>query len=181
MRSARASGVSNVLVRHAHEDDLSRLLELLRACVTQMQSSGIDQWDDVYPSEATLRADVAAGSLYIAAAAGHPLAGAFVVDQRQEPEYAAVPWRLADAPVGVVHRLMIHPSCQRRGLGRHLMGFAEISARRLGCGAIRLDAFTGNAPSLRLYESLGYRDAGAVRFRKGTFRCFEKALEPSPR
>jgi GNAT superfamily N-acetyltransferase len=169
--------VSNVLIRRGHSDDLPRLLELLGACVSQMQRGGIDQWDDVYPSAATLRADVAAGSLFVAAAAGHPIAGAFAVDQRQEPEYAAVAWRLVAAPVGVVHRLMIHPDLRRRGLGRHLMTFAEITARRMGCGAMRLDAFTGNAPSLRLYRTLGYEDAGQVRFRKGLFRCFEKALD----
>ncbi|HSZ83335.1 MAG TPA: GNAT family N-acetyltransferase [Polyangia bacterium] len=170
----------DVLVRRAHEDDLPRLGELLLACRARMQRDGIDQWDDVYPSEATLRADVSAGTSYVAATPDRPVAGAFVVDQREEPEYAAVPWRIvhADAPVGVVHRLMIHPSCQRRGLARHLMAFAEIAARRTGCGALRLDTFTGNAPSLRLYESLGYRPAGVVRFRKGEFRCFEKDLAP---
>jgi ribosomal protein S18 acetylase RimI-like enzyme len=71
---------------------------------------------------------------------------------------------------------MIHPDCQRRGLARHLMRFAEIAARRAGCGALRLDAFTGNAPSLGLYRGLGYDDVGEVRFRKGVFRCFEKDL-----
>lgn len=176
-----ATRVSNVLVRRAHADDLPRLIELLRACVAQMQRGGIDQWDDIYPSEATLRADLAAGALYVAAAAGHPIAGAFVVDERQEPEYANVAWRIVSdgAPVGVVHRLMIDPGCQRRGLARHLMGFAELTARRRGCRAIRLDAFTGNAPSLRLYERLGYADVGQVRFRKGLFRCFEKGLPPA--
>jgi len=169
-------GISNVLVRRAHEDDLPRLCDLLRVCVEQMRSGGIDQWDDVYPTEATLRADIAAASLYVAAAARHPVAGAFVVDQREEPEYAGVRWRLVGAPVGVVHRLMIHPDCQRRGLARHLMAFAEIAARRAGCRTIRLDAFTGNAPSLRLYRALGYVDVGQVRFRKGLFRCFEKDL-----
>jgi ribosomal protein S18 acetylase RimI-like enzyme len=76
---------------------------------------------------------------------------------------------------------MIHPACRRRGLARHLMGFAEVAARRLGCGAIRLDAFTGNAPSLRLYATLGYVDVGQVTFRKGLFRCFEKELAPRAR
>jgi ribosomal protein S18 acetylase RimI-like enzyme len=71
---------------------------------------------------------------------------------------------------------MVHPTCQGRGLGSHLMRFAEIAARRAGCGVIRLDAFTSNAPSLRLYRALGYEDVGEVRFRKGLFRCFEKNL-----
>ena len=56
------------------------------------------------------------------------------------------------------------------------MGFAEIAARRAGGRAIRLDAFTGNGPSLELYRTLGYTDVGQVRFRKGLFRCFEKDL-----
>jgi GNAT superfamily N-acetyltransferase len=165
----------NVLVRRAHADDVPRLVDLLGACVAGMRAQGIDQWDEVYPTEATLRADIDAGTLYTAAAPGHPIAGAFVVDQRPEPEYAGVAWRVG-APASFVHRLMIHPDCQRRGLARHLMGFAEIVARRARCGALRLDAFTGNAPSLRLYQSLGYDDVGQVRFRKGLFRCFEKAL-----
>jgi GNAT superfamily N-acetyltransferase len=169
-------GISNVLVRRAHEDDLPRLGELLRACVAQMREAGIDQWDEVYPTETTLRTDVAAGTLYVAAAPGRPIAGTFVVDQREEPEYASVAWRLVGKPVRFVHRLMIHPDCQRRGLARHLMRFAEIAARRAGCGALRLDAFTGNAPSLGLYRGLGYDDVGEVRFRKGVFRCFEKDL-----
>jgi ribosomal protein S18 acetylase RimI-like enzyme len=171
--------LSNVLVRRAHEDDLPRLGDLLRACVAQMRAGGIDQWDDLYPTEATLRADVASGTLYVAAAPGRPIAGAFVVDQREEPEYASVAWRLVGKPVRFVHRLMIHPECQRRGLGRHLMKFAEISARRAGCAGLRLDAFTGNAPSLGLYRGLGYEDVGEVRFRKGLFRCFEKDLAPA--
>ncbi|HEV3030349.1 MAG TPA: hypothetical protein VG319_01845 [Polyangia bacterium] len=48
--------VPSVLIRRAHEDDLPRLLELLRVCVAHMLSAGIDQWDDLYPSEAAVRA-----------------------------------------------------------------------------------------------------------------------------
>ena len=58
------------------------------------------------------------------------------------------------------------------------MTFAENEARSRGCRAMRLDTFTDNAPSLRLYASLGYRAVGVVHFRKGEFRCFEKELAP---
>jgi ribosomal protein S18 acetylase RimI-like enzyme len=168
--------VSNVMVRRAHADDLPRLGVLLQECVAGMRAEGIDQWDEVYPTVETLRADVDAGSLYVASAAGHPIAGAFVIDERQEPEYADVPWTVRAARVGVVHRLMIHPRCQGRGLGPFLMRFAELRARQLGYRALRLEAFTSNPRSLRLYAGLGYRDAGPVTFRKGLFRCFEKDL-----
>jgi GNAT superfamily N-acetyltransferase len=174
-------GAKNVLVRRAHEDDLPRVGGLLRDCVQKMRADGIDQWDDVYPTAATLAADVAGGGLYLASAEGLPVAGAFAIDERQEPEYAAVDWSIRSPRVAVVHRLMVHPRCQGRGLGPYLMRFAELRARQLGYGALRLDAFTRNPRSLRLYERLGYRDAGPVTFRKGLFRCLEKDLAAPPR
>jgi GNAT superfamily N-acetyltransferase len=173
---AAARGLNNILVRHAHADDLLRVEELLRECVQKMRADGIDQWDDVYPTAATLTADVAGGGLYVASAEGLPVAGAFAIDERQEPEYAAVPWSVQAPRVAVVHRLMVHPRCQGRGLGPYLMRFAELRARQLGYGAVRLDAFTSNPRSLRLYQRLGYLDAGPVTLRKGLFRCFEKDL-----
>jgi hypothetical protein len=68
------------LVRRAKEDDLSRLVALLRDCSANMQLAGIDQWDEIYPTEATLRADVAAGTLHVAAMGDLPIAGAFTVE-----------------------------------------------------------------------------------------------------
>ena len=56
------------------------------------------------------------------------------------------------------------------------MRFAEDHARALGYAAVRLDSFAGNAGALRLYEKLGYRHAGEVRFRKGRFLCLERSL-----
>jgi len=168
--------VKNVVVRPAHADDLPRVGELLRDCVAGMRAAGIDQWDDVYPTPAMLGADVRDGALYVASAAARPVAAVFAIDEHQEPEYARVPWAARAGRVCVVHRLMVHPSCQGRGLGPLLMRFAESRARRLGYEALRLDAFTANPRALRLYAGLGYRDAGSVTLRKGSFRCFEKEL-----
>ncbi|WP_328539784.1 GNAT family N-acetyltransferase [Streptomyces sp. NBC_00344] len=44
-----------------------------------------------------------------------------------------------------------------RGHGRSLMLLAEREAIAAGSRLIRLNVFAGNAPALRLYESLGYR------------------------
>ncbi len=144
-----------------------------------MQARGLDQWDDVYPDRATLATDIQARALYLAACDGAPLRGALTLNQRQEPEYAGVAWKIAVEPVAVVHRLMVHPSAQRAGLGRFLMRFAEREAHRLGCRAIRLDTMDANTRALALYRALGYRQAGGVRFRKGAFTCFERRVPES--
>ena len=103
--------------------------------------------------------------------------GALTLDQNQDAEYAAVPWTVSNVPVAVVHRLMVDPEFQGRGIAREMMKFAEHAATSLGGGVLRLDAFTLNPQALGLYRALGYRDVGEVRFRKGAFRCFEKGLD----
>jgi GNAT superfamily N-acetyltransferase len=166
----------NLLVRRANEGDLTYLEEILRACKDQLRENGVDQWDDSYPDMTTFAADVLGQNLYVAAVPGYPIAGAVVVDSCQEPEYAQVPWRGVGASIGVIHRLMVRPCCQRRGVARSLIRFAEAWTRRLGYGDIRMSAGTGNLPALRLYAALGYHNAGAMRFRKGLVSSFEKDL-----
>jgi GNAT superfamily N-acetyltransferase len=166
-----------LLVRLATAVDLDTTVLILRDCITAMREAGIDQWDDVYPTRATLFSDIREGTLYAAFLDAATLAGVVVLNEYQNPEYAQVPWTFDSGRVLVVHRLMIAPSCQRRGIARALMAFAEDRAREFGYGAIRLDAFTENPGALRLYQTLGYHDAGGVTFRKGPFRCFEKSLE----
>jgi GNAT superfamily N-acetyltransferase len=178
----------DLTIRLGETGDLPGLASLLRDCVREMQARGLDQWDDVYPDRATLTADLEARSLYLAAADRAPssqeeepepqLLGAFTLNALQEPEYAAVPWQITAEPIAVVHRLMVSPAAHRTGIGRRLMRFAEREAYRLGFRTIRLDTLDDNARALALYSGLGYRAAGGVRFRKGAFTCFEKALRP---
>jgi ribosomal protein S18 acetylase RimI-like enzyme len=169
---------ADVTVRLAAPADIDDLLALLRDCVHDMQARGLDQWDDVYPDRATLRGDIDTRTLYLAARDGAPLLGALTLNQRQEPEYADVAWHIHVEPIAVVHRLMVHPTAQRGGLGRFLMRFAEREAHRLGYRAIRLDTMDANTRALALYRALGYRQAGGVRFRKGAFTCFERRVAP---
>jgi ribosomal protein S18 acetylase RimI-like enzyme len=164
-----------VTIRLAEESDVDAVMQLVARCIAGMRAAGIEQWDDIYPDRETLLADARAKTLYVASD-GLSLVGVLVLNDYQNPEYADVPWTLAAARVAVVHRLMIDPRLQRRGIARELMRFAEGLALELGFDVVRLDAFSANPRALRLYEALGYRDAGAVMFRKGVFRCFEKRL-----
>lgn len=153
-------------------------MEMLGLCIAAMRAEGIDQWDDIYPNRPKFLADAEAGTLFLGFMNDSPeLAGAMVLNDFQDAEYADVPWTITDVPVAVVHRLMVSPRHQGKGVARALMSFAEARARELGYGAIRLDAFSANPTALRLYRGLGYREAGGVTFRKGPFRCFEKALQ----
>jgi len=160
----------------ASEDDIDRVMVLVAACIAAMRAADIEQWDDIYPDRQTMLQDAQDRTLYLASVDGE-LVGTLVVNDWQNPEYSEVPWTISAARVAVVHRLMIDPKHQGKGAARELMRFAEERARGLGFGVVRLDAFSKNPRALHLYQRLGYHDAGSVTFRKGVFRCFEKALD----
>jgi hypothetical protein len=52
---------------------------------------------------------------------------------------------------------MVDPAWRRHGAGRLMMLAAAGKLRRAGCRAWRLNVKEGNAPAIRLYESLGLR------------------------
>lgn len=71
-----------------------------------------------------------------------------------------------DMPPNQAHRaeiskLLVHPTCRRRGIARKLMHEAELQAHRLGRNLITLDTTTGSAAEA-LYLSLGYVSLGAI-------------------
>jgi ribosomal protein S18 acetylase RimI-like enzyme len=170
-----ANSPAPMRLRFAEPTDLDNACELLQACIAGMRAQGIDQWDDVYPNRQVFSADIQAKELSVCED-DSGLLGLIVLNGFQDPEYLDVSWTLTQEPIGVIHRLMVHPRAQGRGVARSLMVHAEEWARNRGFASLRLDAFTENPRALRLYPALGYRQAGEIRLRKGRFLVFEKDL-----
>lgn len=169
--------MTNANIRQARSGELELLLRLVRECIEGLRGRGIDQWDDVYPDRATLEQDIDEAAAFVAILQGVPV-GMAVLNERQEPEYADVPWLFGERPA-VIHRLMVSPTAEGAGIARALMAHLEAQALSLGFDCVRLDAFKHNPGAVRFYERSNYRLAGQVRFRKGDFYCFEKRLEGS--
>ena len=162
----------------ASREAVDEVLALATSCVEGMTSSGILQWDDLYPDRDSVESDISNAAALIARHRDEVVAY-LALDSSQDPQYAQINWRFADAPVAVVHRLMVHPAWQGRGVGRWCMAIAEQRAMQLGYGTMRLEAFTDNPRAIRLYERCGYRATGVIHFRTGEFTCFEKRLGPA--
>ena len=161
-------------IRQAGLTDIDGLMKLVRACILKMQSQGIDQWDDLYPDRGTIQRDIENGTAFIAKLAGVN-AGMATLNEDQSPEYVNVSWRHSGRPA-VIHRLMVAPAAEGKGVARALMGFLEGHSERMGCTCVRLDVFVKNPRAVRFYELSSYQRAGQVKFRKGAFYCYEKML-----
>ncbi|MDY5219030.1 MAG: GNAT family N-acetyltransferase [Eubacteriales bacterium] len=162
--------------RTATIDDLDALVALYGAATQDMLRQGIDQWDEYYPDREILTEDVESGDMTLGLLDGEP-ACAWVVNREYEPEYVSGAWEHTGGDFCVLHRLCVNPELQGRGLARQAMARMEKNAREQGFDSVRLDVFSQNLHAQRLYERLGYKRTGEVRFRKGIFYLMEKGLE----
>ena len=167
--------VASLRLRHAIPGDQTALLTLTQDCVTAMRCADIDQWDEIYPSVENIATDIEARTLDVLCA-GRDIVACITVDQLFDPLWQGLDWSSAGEPPIAVHRLMVHPSQQGRGLAKRLMHHAEDVARAKGCLSIRLDTFLQNPAAMALYSRLGYRRTGIAMMRKGEFVGFEKLL-----
>lgn len=165
----------NPAITPAASLDRTALVALKDACIARMRAEGIEQWDEVYPSSINIEQDIAAGTLHVLRSNGE-IAGCLTLDEKLDPLWQDMDWQPVSGPVAAVHRVMVHPAKQGRGLAKQLMLHAETLARTNGGHSIRLDAFASNPAALALYDRLGYRRTGSALMRKGPFVCFEKIL-----
>jgi len=161
------------LIARVEITQLLDVMALIKRAVAHMEKQQIFQWDDIYPDEATLKADIETKTLYGIFVSQH-LAGIVALNTEEPPEYQDIPWQFNNALV--VHRLCVHPDYQNMRIARKLMLFAEQFARENQYTSIRLDTMAENPIAGNLYRKLNYSERGLVTFRKGEFICFEKLV-----
>ena len=155
---------------------------LLQRCRDALAREGIFQWDDVYPTRATVEHDVRDGALWVLEVDGDVLA-AITLNEHQDVRYAEIDWHEPE-PALVVHRLCVDPDIQGRGLAHQLMAHGEALAAERGYRSIRLDAYSANPRSLSFYRRRGFREAGTCNFARRTelFYLFELGIgDPTAR
>ena len=165
----------SLVIRKGRSEDAPSLLQLTRDCVAAMRATGIEQWDEVYPNADVIARDIDAGTLEVTGE-NEGIAACITVDRNMDPLWKDLDWSPEGDPAAVVHRLMVHPSQQGKGIAKQFMIHAESVARAMGCRSIRLDCFLQNPASMALYPKLGYRRTGTAQMRKGPFAGFEKLL-----
>ncbi|MBQ8001155.1 MAG: GNAT family N-acetyltransferase [Ruminococcus sp.] len=165
----------NLTFRKATIDDLFEIQTLYKNVVAHMQSSGIDQWDEVYPTKDDFIQDIARGEMTLCLSDGK-VAAAFTVNTCADEEYFHNDWQYPDAKWCVVHRLCVSPHLQHSGIATQVMEYVEKTALSEGFEAIHLDTFSGNPKALALYHKLGFADVGEAYWRKGRFIIMEKKL-----
>ena len=166
-----------LLLRPACPDDLDLLWPLVERAVAHMNGQGNPQWGPDYPTRALYAGDIERGELLAAVDRWGRLLGAACINSKEAPEYAAVDWVWRGEALSV-HRLVVDPAVQRRGVATALLDGAEKWAVYQGRGALHLDTYTQNLRMRALLEGRGYCRRGEIHLhgRPLPYPCYEKLL-----
>ena len=147
----------------ATEQELDELLAFYRHVADSMEEKGLRHWHwGRYPYGDMIREDVQKGDMYYMRGDG-VIAAAVVLTAGQEEEFGALRWTYGVRP-GSFRRLAVHPSMQGAGLGGIVVDDVLQILRRRGCDCARVDTSEENRNAVRLYEKLGFRRCGRLRW-----------------
>lgn len=133
-----------VEITAAAPSDLPELFTLMRACwVQEARANTSLEIPALVESFESLSASLSTTTTWVARAAGR-LVGSVRTEDHGDTWY--------------IGRLMVAPDLQGRGLGRHLLGFAEGTAPS-GIRTFALTTGAGSEDNLRMYHKAGYRPA----------------------
>lgn len=142
---------ARTLIRPARDEDAQDLFGLLALCFAAYPGCYVDPHDDLADLRAPGRSFAAKGGAFWVAEDARGRVGACIaIDYPQDG-------------AGELHRLYVRPDLRRQGLGEGLVRLAEAHARERGAGRIFFWSDTRFETAHRLYERLGYVQAGPTR------------------
>ena len=153
----------------------NEITEMINEAKKVMIDSGIDQWDELYPTINDVRCDIKNDELIIMRKGGK-LAGCYTLNEKADTAYNYGEWKDTDGKYMVVHRLVVNPKYQGLGYAKVIMKHVEEVVKNSGATSIRLDTFTKNPVLNNLYRELGFTYVGDAYWRKGKFSLLEKIL-----
>ena len=159
----------------ATEEQTDDVFAVYSEAIIAMEKDGIHQWDEVYPDRQIIAEDIAADRMFVGIEDGR-IAVCFVLCEECDDEYKNGRWLYPDSRFNVIHRLCVAPSFQHQGVAARTLCHIEKFCKSNGYDSIRLDCFTQNPYSRKLYDKAGYAVTGYADWRKGRFELREKKI-----
>lgn len=165
-----------MILRLATMNDLPDIWKIIQFAIAQRKADGSDQWQNGYPNEQSILADIHHQHGYVIEENGNILLYAaiiFGIDENYNEIEGA--W-LNEEDYVVLHRVAIAEIAKGRGIAMHLFKEVETMAKTKNVLNIRVDTNYDNIPMLKLIDRLHYTYCGEVQMGGGTRKAFQKIL-----
>lgn len=167
--------------RPAQPGDLEEIMKIIRQAQEYLRSAGIDQWQNGYPSEATIRQDIEQGNSYVLTDNDGSVLGTTVLELDGDPNYDSIyegAW-LTHGSYGAIHRIAVRNQFKGQGLATKIIDAVEHECQQRGIYSLRVDTHKDNQSMQRMLQKNGFQYCGVIYLADGSPRvAFEKVLLP---
>lgn len=161
--------------RKAEMSDLDEIWSFVQASIEKMNTQGIFQWDEVYPTRSDFAEDIQKGQATVGII-DNQIASVYVLNKDFDDAYNTASWKYSGSEFAVLHRIVVNPFFQNQGIGKFTMLHLMSELKNSGKECLRLDVFSENPYSQKLYDKLGFINCGEAHWRKGLFFLMERLL-----
>lgn len=163
--------------RYARKSDIPAIMTIIYQAQNRLCEMGVNQWQDGYPDETFISADIDKKQGYVFIEKEKIVAYAAIVFE-PDPYYQHIDGQWMDnQPYVVVHRLAVHDCYTHRGAAKFILKTAEKKALRKKIGAFRIDTHQGNHYMRNLIRQYGFTLCGIVQVRDGKRMAYQLNLQ----
>ncbi|MBR5601561.1 MAG: GNAT family N-acetyltransferase [Clostridia bacterium] len=170
----------NLRIRPATLGMLDRIQEVFAQARAAIAALGIDQWQDGYPTNAHIEADIAAGAGYVLTE-GNRVQGYFALLTTPDPTYKIIydgAWLTEGEAYVTLHRVAMSDELRGKGGADKAVSFAVARALRTGLKSVRIDTHEGNVRMRKFLAKQGFSACGTIYLESGASRvAYERVLD----
>ena len=165
-------------LRKTTEQDIPRVMEIIRAAQRYFREANIYQWVNNYPNEEIIKEDISKDYSYVLVHEGKIAATAAVAfdgESTYEKIYEGN-WLTYDE-YAVIHRIAVAEELKGQGVAGEVLKKVEELCRERQVESIKIDTHEDNKSMQRLMEKNGFVYCGIIYLESGSKRiAFEKLI-----
>ena len=162
--------------RKATASDIDCIMKIIRQAQAYFKKNGINQWQNNYPNNETIKGDIGSGYGYVLEDRGE-IIGTVAVSFDGEKTYDVIydgEW-LSSGEYAVIHRMAVDDAYKGRGLSSIIIKHIENICLGRGVHSIKIDTHSENISMQRLIKKNDFKYCGIIYVEDKSARlAFEK-------
>lgn len=164
-----------MILRKTKLNDINRVMEIINQAKQYFKNNNIDQWQEGYPNEESIKEDIMNEEAYVLEDNGKIL-GTCMVTIQGEPTYHTIDGKwLFNEDYVCVHRIAVDEQYKGAGLASIILD--QAIAMYPNFHSVRMDTHEGNLSMQRFLTKYGFVFCGIITLQNGApRRAYEKRI-----